>query len=182
MSENDKFIKAFDHLLGIEGGYVNDEADRGGATRFGITESVAREFGYLDNMKDLPLNIAMKIYRKNYWNSLFLDEVAEVDYTLAYQMFDAGVNSGVSRAGKWFQRVLNVMRRANRNEPLYNELKIDGQVGPVTSDAFLKYTETDNTDLLLALFKSLQGNHYITICESTDSQQRFIRGWTKRIL
>lgn len=182
MSENKPFVEAFDHLLGVEGGYVNDEVDRGGATRYGITEAVARNFGYKGAMNKLPLNIAMTIYREQYWDSLLLDDIAEVNYDLAYQIFDAGVNSGVSRVGKWFQRLLNVMRRANRVDPLYHQLRVDGQVGPVTIKAFSTYAETDNTDLLLALFKSLQGNHYITICESTDSQQRFLRGWTKRIL
>ncbi|OUJ77248.1 hypothetical protein BXA17_19190, partial [Acinetobacter baumannii] len=56
-----------DELIKREGGYVNNPADRGGATKFGITEAVARENGYKGNMKDLPLEFAKSIYKKQYW-------------------------------------------------------------------------------------------------------------------
>lgn len=35
-----------DGILSLEGGYVNNPADRGGATNWGITEATARAFGY----------------------------------------------------------------------------------------------------------------------------------------
>ena len=35
-----------DELIEREGGYANHPADRGGPTRFGITEAVARAHGY----------------------------------------------------------------------------------------------------------------------------------------
>ena len=36
-----------DELIKREGGYVNNPADRGGATKYGITEAVARANGCL---------------------------------------------------------------------------------------------------------------------------------------
>ncbi|PAM44525.1 hypothetical protein CEJ64_20235, partial [Acinetobacter baumannii] len=56
-----------DELLKREGGDVNNPADRGGATKYGITQAVARTSGFKGNMKDLPLEVAKAIYRKNYW-------------------------------------------------------------------------------------------------------------------
>lgn len=44
-----------DELIKREGGYVNNLADRGGATKYGITEAVARANGFKGNMRDLPL-------------------------------------------------------------------------------------------------------------------------------
>ena len=44
-------------LIKREGGYVNNPADRGGATKYGITEAVARTNGFKGNMKDLPLDV-----------------------------------------------------------------------------------------------------------------------------
>ena len=49
-----------------EGGYVNHPADRGGATRWGITEAVARRQGYMDDMRSLPQSDAAAIYKRLY--------------------------------------------------------------------------------------------------------------------
>ncbi len=43
-----------DALILREGDYVNHPADRGGATRWGITEVVARQNGYDGAMRHLP--------------------------------------------------------------------------------------------------------------------------------
>ena len=43
-----------DELIEREGGYVHHPADRGGPTRFGITEAVARAHGYGGAIADLP--------------------------------------------------------------------------------------------------------------------------------
>ena len=50
-----------------EGGYVDHPADRGGPTRGGITEAVARRSGYLDDMRMLPACDAAAIYKRLYW-------------------------------------------------------------------------------------------------------------------
>ena len=41
-------------LIEREGGYVYHPADKGGPTRFGITQDVARAQGYHGDMRDLP--------------------------------------------------------------------------------------------------------------------------------
>ncbi|EJY0890163.1 hypothetical protein OE991_005197, partial [Escherichia coli] len=45
--------KIFDEVLGKEGGYVNHPDDKGGPTKWGITEKVARAHGYRGDMRDL---------------------------------------------------------------------------------------------------------------------------------
>lgn len=35
-----------DEIIRVEGGYVNDPADSGGETNFGVTVAVARAHGY----------------------------------------------------------------------------------------------------------------------------------------
>ena len=42
-----------DELIEREGGYVNHPADKGGPTRYGITEAVARAHGYAGAMAEL---------------------------------------------------------------------------------------------------------------------------------
>jgi lysozyme family protein len=43
-----------DEVIGREGGYSNHPADRGGATRWGVTEAVARAHGYRGDMRSFP--------------------------------------------------------------------------------------------------------------------------------
>ena len=80
------FERALQHTLGIEGGFSADAADSGGATRWGITEAVAREFGYQGEMKDLPLEFAADVYRQKYWNLLQLDLVAALNEQVATEL------------------------------------------------------------------------------------------------
>lgn len=62
-----------EELIKREGGYVNNPADRGGATKYGITQAVARENGWNGNMKDLPLEFAKSIYKNNTgWNRVLI--------------------------------------------------------------------------------------------------------------
>lgn len=54
-----------DELIKREGGYVNNLADRGGATKYGITEAVARANGFKGNMRDLPLKLQRQFIESN---------------------------------------------------------------------------------------------------------------------
>ena len=49
------FEHAFERLIGHEGGFVDHPSDPGGATRYGITERVARANGYTGSMREFPL-------------------------------------------------------------------------------------------------------------------------------
>ena len=52
------FDKAFDLLIGNEGGYVNNPADPGGETNWGITRAVPVDNGYTGSMKLMPKEAA----------------------------------------------------------------------------------------------------------------------------
>ena len=58
------FDKAFDLVVGLEGGYSNDSADSGGATRWGISK---RSHPNLD-ITTLTIENAKEIYAEEYWN------------------------------------------------------------------------------------------------------------------
>ena len=52
-------------VFAVEGGYVNNPKDPGGATNHGVTEAVARKHDYRGHMKDLP-KYTMIIYLTGY--------------------------------------------------------------------------------------------------------------------
>ena len=83
------------HTLESEGLFSDDAADSGGATMYGITESVARKNGYDGDMRDLPLEKAKEIYHRQYWVEPGYDRVAEQDIELAQELFGrpAGLES-----------------------------------------------------------------------------------------
>lgn len=173
------FDLALKHTLGIEGGYVNDVRDSGGATRYGITEKVARAFGYTGPMSELPLDLAKRIYKEQYWDIIRLDEVAEIAPDVALEMFDTGVNCGQARAVQFLQRSLNVF---NRNGELYPDLEVDGLIGRNTLSAlraYVRYRGIIGIQVLVTALNCLQGAFYTDLAERRPKDEAFTYGWFK---
>ncbi|OYV74694.1 MAG: hypothetical protein B7Z66_15585 [Chromatiales bacterium 21-64-14] len=95
----DNFLAAWQDVLGNEGGYSNNPADPGGATMYGVTQRVARRYGYMGDMRDLPLSMAQDIARSEYWNPYQCDKF---DPRVAFQVFDTAYNGG--EPVKWLQQ------------------------------------------------------------------------------
>ena len=170
-------LDTINEIIDIEGGYVNDSADSGGATRYGITEAVARRYGYTYKMESLPRSLAFEIYSKRYWDSLNLDEVEKLSHMIAKELADTGVNMGVGRAAEFIQRSLNVL---NNNGKFYNDIKVDGDIGGKTIKALQSYLGIRGKDGETVLFKmlnSLQGAFYITLAERRTKDEKFVFGW-----
>jgi hypothetical protein len=66
-----------DDLIAREGGFVDHPADKGGPTRWGITQVVARRHGYMGQIEELPRSVAALIYEKQYWRAPGFDQVAQ---------------------------------------------------------------------------------------------------------
>ena len=116
-----------EELIEREGGYVNHPADRGGPTRYGITEAVARAHGYAGAMAELPREDAAAVYRRLYWLRPRFDQVAERCPRLAAELFDTGANMGPAVASTFLQRALTAL---NRNGGDYPDLVPDGASDP----------------------------------------------------
>lgn len=174
------FELAVSKTLNIEGGYSNHPSDRGGATNWGITESVARQFGYHGPMRSLPKSIALDIYKKLYWDKIGLDWVASVSVALALELFDTGVNMGVSLPVRWLQRTLNALNRRGKDFP---DLVVDGSAGPKVKGALESYFRTrgrkDGELTLLRMMDALQGARYLDITEARAANEDFMFGWAR---
>lgn len=165
-----------DDILRVEGGYVNDPADSGGETNFGITEDVARAFGYTGDMRDMPRATAFDIYAARYWDAVRGDELAELSAAVAFEVVDTGVNMGQPRAVKFLQRALNVLNLGGR---LYPDLSVDGLSGPMTIAALRQYLDTRDEGALLKALNCLQGAAYIELAERREKDERFVYGWLR---
>jgi lysozyme family protein len=166
-----------EELVGREGGYVNHPADRGGPTRWGITEQVARAYGYQGGMRELPRELALEIYRKRYWIAPGFQKVAEVMPTLAAELFDTGVNMGPAVPARFLQRALNGL---NRSASDYPDIAADGLLGPMTLAAIAALRNKRGAmaeTVLLRLVDSLQCARYLEVAEKRESQEAFLFGW-----
>lgn len=171
------FNAAFDHVLGVEGGFVDDPSDSGGATRYGVTERVARANGYTGDMRELPLETARKIAKRQYWDVLSLDAIAALSSRVALELFDTGYNMGVSVAGRFLQRALNVLNDGGTRWP---DIAVDGVVGPMTVHAFAKFVQQRGDRGERAMLNALnaqQAVRYMEIVEARPASERFAFGW-----
>ena len=163
--------------VGIEGGYSNHEDDSGGKTRYGITEFVAERHGY--DVSHLTVGQAVDIYQRCYWDKLSLDNIALQSEIITQELFDTGVNMGVSRSAEFLQRALNVLNQKSR---LFADLKVDGAIGPMTHNALRIYLNKRGTKgelVLLNMLNALQGAFYVELAERREKDESFIYGWFK---
>ena len=171
------FEKALKHTVGIEGGYSNHPADSGGKTRYGITEAKARAFGYTGEMRDLPLDLAIHIYREDFWDIIRLDQVAELSEPVALEMFDTGVNCGIGTPVRFLQRLLNAF---NREQADYQDIAVDGMMGRNTLAAlraFLDRRGKLGAQVMVEALNSLQGAFYTDLAERRPKDEAFMFGW-----
>jgi lysozyme family protein len=164
-------------VIAREGGFVDHPADRGGPTRWGVTEAVARANGYDGPMRTLPRSVAVDLYRQLYWQRPGFDAVAARAPELAAELFDTGINMGPTVAAGFLQRALNAL---NRGATDYADLRIDGAIGPVTLaalDAFLASRGTLGEAVLLKACDALQGARYLDLAEQRPANEAFLYGW-----
>jgi len=158
-------IDAIEKVLKHEGGFVDNKLDRGGATNFGITKKVYEEFVgrpvTVDEIKNMPKGNAIAIYKKNYWDRVKGDSIK--DYAVAFLIFDAAVNSGVSAAIKTAQKILGI--------------NPDGVAGT----EFLKHLNNFNSKKFTEDYLKAREDFYKAIVAKNPSQQVFIKGWLNRV-
>lgn len=156
-------------IIRVEGGYVNDPSDSGGETNFGITVAVARAAGYEDRMRDMPRDVAYRIYAAKYWDSVRAGEMPE---RVAAEVVDTGVNAGTHRAGVFLQRSLNVLTPGSA-------LAVDGVIGSGTIRRLNEYLAKRDGETLVKMLNCLQGSYYVRLAERREKDERFIYGWFK---
>lgn len=93
------FEQAVAMVLKHEGGFVDDPDDKGGMTNFGITEYTYKDYfkGPMPShqqMMDLTIDEAKKIYKQYYWDPFDFD--FELDQKYATIVLNMAVLRGVS--------------------------------------------------------------------------------------
>jgi lysozyme family protein len=171
--------KMIEATIGKEGRYVNNPADPGGATCWGITERVARAHGYTGRMADLPRERAVAIYREQYAIRPGFAAVAQINPAIGEELFDTGVNMGPSVPAMWLQQCLNALNNGGR---LYGDIREDGDIGPGTLGAlkaYLKARGAEAESVMLKVLNGLQAAHYVDIARRRAASEAFLYGWLR---
>lgn len=150
------FNKAFDRVIGHEGGYVNHPQDPGGETNWGVTKNTARAYGYNGSMRDMTREQAKSIYKQGFWDRVQGDKLNDA---VAFQLFDAAVNHGIGNAVRMMQRALGVAD--------------DGIVGNVTLSALQAINPSD----FVLKFNAQRLNFYTSL----STFGTFGKGWVRRV-
>ena len=167
------FNLAIPRVLMHEGGFVNDPADPGGATNFGVSLRWLKSQGLLTEVEhstntDDPIEAVKKMTRdeacgfyKQYWWDAYKygDILAQM---VAGKVFDTAVNVGAPRAHRWLQTVVDV--------------PADGIIGPAT----LAKVNAANSVLLLSDYQNEQANFYRGLVQAKPALGKFLKGWLLR--
>lgn len=163
-----------------EGGYANNPNDHGGETYAGIArkfwpmwrgwdiiDSIKKQYGTNEVTINLwakqSINLQTEIalfYKNNFWDINKLDFIN--DQQLADNVYDFGVNSGVSKAAKTLQSVVGVT--------------IDGIIGNGTLAA-VNALPGENVYIL---YSAKRREFYLELAKA-PGQLQFLKSWMSRI-
>lgn len=144
-----------------EGGatLVNDPKDKGGLTRFGISQ---RSYPDVD-IYTLSEAQAKEIYKQDYWDRVKGDRIE--NQAIAEVIFDTSVNMGPRTTSRLVQMALGMTM-------------VDGIIGNQTLEALRQV----DMALFIAQFALSKIARYVNICKRNRSQRRFLLGWVNRTL
>ena len=184
-----RFAAAYSRIERIEGGFVNDPVDRGGATKYGISlRFLVREGAFdldQDGVKDFDLDMdgdidvadiraltpidARYLYRRCFWAPLDCESFAP---PLGEALFDQGVNGGLVAARKLLQQAINRVGGAL--------LVVDGGIGPKTLAALDVQLARAGMGAMISAYRAVAADRYRAIVAASPSQARFLKGWLRR--
>jgi len=166
-------MKIIEKVLQLEGGLVNDPADSGGITNFGITLPFLRQFQKTateEDIKSLTKEAAIHIYL-----TLFsISKTQLLPMPLQPIFFDTVVMSGAKKAVVLLQRTLNL--------PCYNSgqyLLEDGILGEKTLNELLKIWEDFGLQVVNS-YADIREEFFNAHADISPAKEKFLKGWIKR--
>lgn len=169
-----------DSIISDEGGYQNDPADRGGPTKFGITDETIADYrnridpGFNRTPAALSRDEAVQIY-DGLIKEYRLDRIADPD--LRAQAIDIMVNSGIDSAGRMLLDVLEQRGYGVRTGPGDNVIgsRTLGVLRDLVNQRDSRELTQINNDLV-----QRRRAHLLELVRKDPTQERFRDGWLDR--
>ena len=151
------FDEIIEVVLEHEGGYVNDPADTGGETKYGISKRAYPD----EDIKELTVERAKELYKKDYWDRF---KVESLPNRIRHIFVDMCINMGGGRATKILQEACN-----SKNS---YKIDVDGGIGKDTIKA-----AANVEDFRLRAFRVM---FYAELVMKKPDQMKFWVGWFRR--
>lgn len=168
-----------------EGFHDDDPDDPGGETLYGIARNRHPTWGGWETWdqnrvkreQDLPEDArrALHAWRDDFYKNQFWKPLRCQEYPtrrLAVIVYQAAINCGLRRVGRWVQQCLN-----NAGA----DLLVDGRIGPLTIAAMREVFERGHIRLIEDGVLVHQRRHYEYITDADPRLGKFLRGWLNRI-
>ena len=191
-----QFSKAYAILRPLEGAYSNDPNDRGGETYKGIARKkqpawpgwelidAAREYSDFPDTLERPAlreklrPLVFAFYKETQWDTFHGDLIES--QAVAEELLEAGVNLGLVTAGQFLQRALNHYNGRRLPVLEYDQLEVDGAIGPKTRAVLVKAILLGYRSKILAMQNALQLGRYESITRNDGTQKVYSHGWGNR--
>jgi len=183
---NETFLISLAILLKFEGFYSNDPVDKGGETYCGISrKNFPNWLGWIiiDSAKDskqflalLKANLKLEqlvrdFYYENFWLKMNCDLIADQSQSIASELFELSVNTGITRATIILQTTLNVL---NNNQKLYSDIRTDGKFGSQTLATLQTSLSKNKFKRVFNVINILQGCFYIKLMLNNPVYEKYI--------
>jgi lysozyme family protein len=170
-------------VYAVEGGYVHDSSDPGGATRYGVTEEVARAAGFHGDMRAFPMHCdgpakacADNIYVSQYIVAPGYLPMVEIEPAVAAELVDTAVNMGPARPNRWYRQTMNVLAST----------RLPDSTAALGTDEINAYrmaqVKLGKTAACVATLDALDGRQeteYQRLVARNGALRRFLRGWLR---
>lgn len=161
MEYSESFQKAIKPILAIEGGLSDRKNDRGGLTKYGISQ---RQYPHLD-IRNLTIKEAIEIYHRDFWLHYRCDELPP---HVAVFIFDCQVNHRPKVGPRFLQSAIGAVA--------------DGIIGSKTIQAAHEATNKPHRrDEVLGLLFAYRADFYHDITLADIDQEENLLGWFKRL-
>lgn len=173
-----RFEKFMPLILEHEGGFVNNQLDPGGATKYGVSLRFLKAIGDfnkdgqldgdLDHDGDVDINdirlltteTVKPFYKQHFYDRMHIEDFK--DESLAVQVFDFGINAGTMQAIKVLQRLCGLLD--------------DGIIGPRT----LEHIKSTQPCMMPAMYMQARISFYEKLTQKNPKLLAFLKGWKRR--
>lgn len=159
------FKPAFEKLIILEGGYINDNNDPGGITKYGLSMRFLQSVGINptpDMVKNLTVDQAFNLYKQYFWDKGNYGAIGNQD--IANSVFFFAVNAGASTSHKCLQRCVRSVNGIALDD--------DGILGFKT----IVTINSAPADNVLIAFKCFADAYYRSL-----NKPEYIKGWLNRL-
>jgi len=170
-------------VYAVEGGYVNDPRDPGGSTSYGVTEQVARDYGYRGDIRRFPQHCdgpaticADAVYVRSYIAAPGYMPLVEIEPAVAAELIDTAVNMGPRRPNRWYRLTMNVLGRTRLPDST-------AALGPADVTAYrMLQAKLGVVPACIATLDALDGRQaaeYRRLATANPKLRAFLKGWLR---